>query len=272
MTPIKNPVLKYYGSKFRLAKWIISHFPPHEHYVEPFGGGASILLLKPPSKIETYNDADADVVNFFRTLRKMPYRLSRQIEMTPWARDEYIACVQAKGRRNQLERARQLYFKLWMSRHAGTRGDAASWRRAKAKRSLIYDIKPAVLIQVARRLRHVQIENRDAMQLIGEMDSRDTLHYIDPPYLASTRTDKNRYAVELNQDGQHRELARVLYRLKGSIVLSGYACDLYVDLFESKGWTRVDTNALANGSVRRIESVWLSPATVKRLAKMPPTE
>lgn len=267
MTPIKGPILKYYGSKFRLAQWIISHFPPHDHYVEPFGGGASILLLKPPSSIETYNDMDQDVVNFFRTLRRVPARLSRQLELTPWARDEYLDCLQPNRRGTQIEQARRLYFKLWMSRHSGTKGDAgsSSWRRNKTKRSVARDIRLPGLLDAAKRLRLVQIENRDALQLMGEMDSPTTLHYVDPPYLAATRTNKVRYAVEMNQDDQHRALADCLRGLKGSVFLSGYACELYVDLFERRGWTRIDRATRANGSVLRIESLWLSPITTKKL-------
>lgn len=87
----RRPVLRYFGSKWRLAPWIISHFPKHHGYVEPFGGGCNLLLRKPPSKVEVYNDLDGDVVNFFRVLREKMPELLRAIELTPYSRQEMLA-------------------------------------------------------------------------------------------------------------------------------------------------------------------------------------
>ena len=263
MTKLSNPVLKYYGGKFRLAEWILKFFPAHEHYVEPFGGGASILLQKEPSTVETYNDADGNVVNFFRVLRESPDELLRQIELTPWSRDEFVACLQDCTRK--IENARRLYFRLWMSINGGTMSISSNWRRNKHKSSPASGIRPQILRAAAARLRTVQIENRDALQLIGEMDSPSTLFYLDPPYPAKTRTDKNRYAIELNTDEQHRQLAAVLHQIKGFSVVSGYACELYEELFERRNWRRVDKQTLANGGIKRVESLWLSPRTVEAI-------
>jgi DNA adenine methylase len=263
MTEITNPALKYYGGKFRLSEWIIRHFPAHESYVEPFGGGASVLLRKPPSALETYNDADGDVVNFFEALRELPEELLRQIFLTPWARDEFVTCLQGCSAR--IERARRLYFRLWMSRHGGTTAIPSNWRRNKNKRSPATDVRMDLLRSVAERLRRVQIENRDALQLIAEMDAPETLFYVDPPYPAATRTDKKRYAVELNTDEQHRQLADILRQVSGFVVLSGYISELYVELFELRGWKRVDKLTNANGGTRRVESLWLSPRTASAL-------
>ncbi len=264
MEQISNPVLKYYGSKFRIAKWVIEHFPKHKHYVEPFGGGASVLLQKPLSPIETYNDLDADVVNFFRVLRAMPDKVVRQIELTPWARDEFKTCLE--NTKKKIESARRLYFRLWMSHHAGTHCEkSSSFRRRKERRPPAVDVRLPILYATAKRLRLVQIENRDALKLITEMDSPDTLFYLDPPYPANTRTDKKRYALELNQEEQHRQLANIILQLKGLVVLSGYRCELYEELFERRGWQRVDKTTMVNGGASRIESLWLSPKTNKAL-------
>jgi DNA adenine methylase len=270
---ITNPILKYYGGKFRLGRWIISHFPVHEHYVEPFGGGGSVLMQKPPSRVETYNDADGDVCNFFRVLRDRPDDLINRIRLTPWSRDEYEACLrnfetsldQSRAARLSfpdvdLENARRLYVRLWMSRHAGTLSTASAWRRNKDRRSPASDIRPASLYDAAKRLLPVQIENRDALQLMSEMDSPATLFYLDPPYVTGTRTNKKRYAYELDDAG-HTAIARVARKVKGFVVLSGYACELYKALYEDHGWRRIDIVAMANGGVKRTESLWLSPRT-----------
>ncbi len=265
---LKNPVLKYYGSKFRLAKWILKHFPSHVHYVEAFGGGGSILFQKEISLIETYNDLDGDVCNFFQVLRERPDELIRQIRLTPWARNEYEKCmVNVTGAAVDdisLENARRLYVRLWMSRHAGTLATAAAWRRNFNKRSPALDLRPYIIYDAARRLGLVQIENRDAFKLIKECDSPATLFYLDPPYVKATRSDKNRYACEMD-DEKHRELAEIASGLKGCVVLSGYPSDLYREIYENRGWVRIDTDAMANGGVKRVESLWLNKETVLAL-------
>jgi DNA adenine methylase len=260
---ITNPVLKYYGSKFRLARWIIEHFPVHEHYVEPFGGGGSVLFQKPPSPVETYNDLDGEVCNFFRILRERPDELVRAIKLTPWARAEYLTCCEPAE--DPLERARRLYFRLWMSRHAGTISTATAFRRNKSRRSPAADVRPQVMYEASKRLASIQIENRDAFKLIGEMDADDTLFYLDPPYVTETRSDKKRYAHELT-DELHHLLATVVKKVKGFVILSGYACRMYKQLYELDGWHRIDTETLTNGCTKRTESLWLSPRTAGALA------
>ncbi len=259
---LTNPLLKYYGGKFRLARWIISHFPRHEHYVEPFGGGGAVLFQKPESKVETYNDLDGDVCNFFRVLRERPDELIRAIRLTPWARDEYaICCTPAE---DPLENARRLYFRLWMSRHAGTLSTPSAFRRNKDRFSPATNIKPAVIYEAAKRLSRIQIENRDAAKLITEMDAPETLFYVDPPYVPETRSDKKRYAFEID-DEDHRLLAKVVSSVKGFVVMSGYACGLYKEIYEDNGWQRFDVEALANGGVKKTESLWLSPRTAEAI-------
>ncbi len=260
---IKSPALKYYGGKFRLANWIIQFFPKHIHYVEPFGGGASVLLQKEPSLLETYNDLDNNVVNFFRVLRHDAAELVRLIRLTPWARAEYESCLENSGK--PIEDARRFFVRLWMSLHAGTRTSKTAWRRGKGFKSPMKYLKPENLYTVAERLWNVQIENRDALKLIAEMDSPTTLFYLDPPYPGSTRSDKNRYTHELT-DTNHRQLAELILQLKANVVLSGYQCQLYKELFEDNGWQRIDKSTLANGGIRRIESLWLSPNTSKTFA------
>ncbi len=112
---ITNPVLRYYGSKFTLANWIISFFPDHRHYVEPFGGAANVLLVKDPSKLETYNDLNDSIVNFFKVLRNQPKQLIRLLQLTPWARTEFRQCLEDRPGESPLEAARRLFFRLWMS-------------------------------------------------------------------------------------------------------------------------------------------------------------
>ncbi len=254
---IQSPVLKYYGSKFRLASWIISHFPKHRHYVEPFGGAANVLLLKGPAHLETYNDLNSDLVTFFRVLRDRPQQLIRALRLTPWSRQEFAVCCSSDGKIDDLERARRLYFRLWMSIEGGIA--KGSFRRHKnGNRSVTKDLRFGTLYRAARRLQRVVIEQRDALALMNEMDSKDTLFYLDPPYVASTRTARSIYSHEMNDDA-HRQFLATVKALKGLVVISGYPSPLYTNNLESCGWHRVDKRAIVNSGGSRIESLWLSP-------------
>lgn len=263
---VPHPVLKYYGSKFRIADWIISHFPQHRHYVEPFGGAANVLLVKEPSRLETYNDLDKGLVNFFRVLRQRPDDLIRVINLTPWSRSEYEFCLFEPDSQDPIENARRLYFRLWMCFQGTLKAHKGNFRRHKSgKRSVVSDVKTEDLIAASKRLRLVQIENRDAFKLMSEFDSPDSLFYLDPPYVFSTRTTKKAYSFEMTDD-KHREFAELICGLKGFVVLSGYPSGLYEGLFDQNGWRRVEKETMTTGHTKRTECLWLSPRTAAALA------
>lgn len=262
---IKHPVLKYYGSKFRLAQWVIKHFPAHRHYVEPFGGAANVLLAKEPAKLETYNDLNNSLVNFFRVLRDQPEELIEKVKLTPYARSEFEYCMDEKPANDPIEMARRLFVHLWLSYNSMFVSTKGNWRRHKnGHRSVTKDINPTNLFEASKRFLSVQIENRDAFKLMVEMDSPDTLFYLDPPYVSSTRVQQKSYSHEFTND-DHREFAEILYKLKGFVVLSGYPSEIYKELFEAKGWRRVDKESLTMGKTKRVECIWLSPRTSETL-------
>jgi DNA adenine methylase len=267
---IKRPALRYYGGKWKLAPWIISHFPAHKNYVEPCGGAASVLLQKPRSPLETYNDLDGNVVNFFRVLRDRPEELIRKIRLTPWARAEYELSLQPCE--DETEKARRFFMSAWMSFNGGT-GDNPrlfGWRHTKDSRLRLpaaFDIINNDLEQVSSRLAGVQIEQRDFVTIIEVYDNDEALIYIDPPYVASERTNnKDWYACEWT-DTDHQTAAALLRSALGYVIVSGYACPLYTELYEAHGWTRYDKEAQTNGGGKRIESIWLSPRTVEAVGK-----
>lgn len=270
----KRPALRYYGGKFKLAPWIISHFPKHLNYVEPCGGAASVLLQKPRSPLETYNDLDGNVVNFFRVLRDQPDELIRKIRLTPWAREEYEDCLQPCD--EPIEKARRFFVSLWMSMHGGLHEKTSkAWRvsntcvfadgavRLALGRTYMENTENE-LSTIAARLLHVQFENRDAQDVITKYDNADALIYFDPPYVTETRAQGDIYRLETDNDF-HIEAAALLRQCAGYVVISGYACTLYTDLYESHGWQRVDKEAQTNSGGKRIESLWLSPRTWRAL-------
>ena len=269
---VKKLVLKYYGSKFRLAPWIISFFPAHRHYVEPFAGGAAVLLVKEPSRLETINDLNNEIVNFFRVLRTRPQELVRQLQLTPWARAEFEYCLEEIEVENPVERARRFFYRIWFNLQGSYSTQKANFRRHnKGFKVITKGVDENNLLEASKRLQSVVIENRDAFKLTREMDSEDTLFYLDPPYVFSTRSTSKAYSHEMS-DENHREFAELLYSVKGFVVLSGYPSAIYEELFESKGWLRFDKDAWTMRGTRKTESVWINPQAAKALNLLPLVE
>jgi DNA adenine methylase len=263
--PINRPALRYYGGKWKIAPWVISHFPAHINYVEPCGGAASVLLQKPVSPLETFNDIDGRVVNFFRVLRECPDELIRQIRLTPWSRAEFEGARQAAA--DPVEMARRWFVLCWQS----ISKPGGSWRvmydySARSRSAPMDGVEIDHLYQVAERLKLVQVECRDALQVIELYDGPEALIYFDPPYLKSTRASSNKYAHEVD-DAFHREAAALLRVAKGYVVVSGYASPLYAEIYEAYGWVRRDSRSVATNGSKRVESVWLSPRTWQALSK-----
>lgn len=268
MAPTR-PVLRYHGGKFRLAPWILQFFPPHEVYVEPFGGAASVLLQKPRAHAEVYNDIAGEIVNVFRVLRDPAQagRLASMMELTPFARTEFELSYQPSD--DPVEQARRTIARSFMGHGGGAvyTKHATGFRtgvRGSRNQSAATDLVswPAEVPAFVERLRGVSIESRDALYLMARTDGPGTLFYVDPPYPHSTRGNargvRQKYAQELTDD-DHRRLAGVLQDLQGMVVLSGYPCELYDrELFS--GWERHECAALADGGRKRMEVVWLNPA------------
>jgi DNA adenine methylase len=273
---VTRPAFRYYGGKWKLAPWIISKFPRHQHYVEPCGGAASVLLQKPLSPIETYNDLNGDVVKFFRVLRTRPEELCHAIRWTPWARAEIDATRTDEVPADDLECARRWWVYHMMSVNAAPghmreggwdqfRRDSQHIRNTidnRAREDMIRN-----LFAVAERLRQTQIESRPMNQLMMELDGRGTLFYVDPPYVSETRSHgSGMYGVEW-VDSDHSEFIEIVQNLQGFCVISGYACELYEPL-ERAGWQREDKVAVNNSGDKRTESLWLCPRTVEASSGM----
>ncbi len=263
---ISRPALRYYGGKWRLAPWILSFFPPHKQYIEPCGGAASVLLQKAPAPLETYNDLDGRVVNFFRVLREHPEELLQRIRLTPWARAEFEYSREISA--DPIEDARRFWVVCWQS----ISKPGGSWRaqydyQARPRSPAMDGIEITHLYQLAERFKRVQIEHRDALDVIRLYgQGRDTLVYFDPPYVRATRTNQKYYRFDADDDF-HVRAAELLRELPGFVVVSGYRSDLYARLYEAHGWRRVDSASVATNGAKRRESVWLSPRTVGNLSR-----
>lgn len=276
MTAPSSPVIRYHGGKFRLASWVIKHFPPHRIYCEPFGGAAGVLMQKPRAYSEIYNDLDDELTNLFRVMQDAGLRqqLVDLLVLTPYARREFELAWEPAA--DPLERARRLIIRAQMGFGSagatkGTTGFRIDTKREYETAQHVWAQYPANLAAVGLRLTGVLIENRPAIEILSGHDTPETLFYVDPPYVHETRcriTGKGSarsYRHEMDE-ADHQELLEALQAVRGMVVISGYPHPLYDDTL--RGWERRETKARISGgrgTATRDEVLWLNPACVAAL-------
>lgn len=268
---IKRPVLRYHGGKFRLSPWIRSFFPPHQVYVEPFGGAGSVLLTKAPAYAEVYNDLDGEVVNFFQVLRdpEQRARLCELVALTPFAREEFEHAYDETA--DPVERARHLAIRAGMGYGSSGGTKTNTGFRIDSGRRWSTDFAqwqkyPAAIAAVGERLAGVLIECRPATSVLMQHDGPNTLAYVDPPYLFSEREAHSgmargeKYYRHEMTDWQHMDLLACLKNLTGMVILSGFHSPMYAQ--ELSGWSEYSVNSRGNarrGTKINREVVWLNP-------------
>ncbi|MBR3975306.1 MAG: DNA adenine methylase [Clostridia bacterium] len=250
-----NAILKYPGAKWRIAEWIISHFPEHKVYLEPYFGSGAVFFKKEPCYIETVNDINGDIVNLFRVCRDFPEELAKLINLTPFSRDEFIDCYERSE--DPIEQARRTIVRYHQS--FGTcNSSKKSWRNVQQyggpRCATMWNNLPEKVIKVCSRIKNAQIENTDALTLIKRYDNENTLIYCDPPYLQSLRK-RNMYKHEMS-DIDHLELITTLKSSSSKIILSGYENDLY-DCY-LRDWNKDSIETTAQLGKKRTETIWMN--------------
>lgn len=275
----------YFGGKQAMVKHLLPLLPPHEVYVEVFGGAGSLLFAKPAAALEVFNDIDSGLVNFFRVLRNRAdcAELQRQLDLTPYAREEYeFARLHWQDTADDIERARRWFIAVRQafSGHFGRSG----WKRSNTPDGHAVRSYRAGIDQFGEfcaRLRYVQIENEPFERSIHAYDAPDVLFYCDPPYVPETRRDGG-YRHEMTID-QHRQLLELVKNCRGMIVLSGYHCPLYDEMLTD--WECLEVEVYAQSAAKthatglkgrgamqaqtRTECIWIKPNTIKASAPDP---
>jgi DNA adenine methylase len=255
----------WYGGKFSHLGWLLPLLPKCHHFCEPYAGSAAVLLNRRPSPVETYNDLDGEVVNFFRTLRDEKDSLIQAIGLTPFSREEFALACKLDPNASALERARRFYVRARQVR-TGLAQTATLGRWANCKNTSRAGMSGVIsrwlgaiedLPLITERLLRVQIENRPALQTIRLYDSPGTLFYCDPPYVHGTRGDSKAYGHEMT-DSQHIELAKTLNSAHGMVAISNYPCDLMDRLYPAPKWHKTTCAAKTNHATKgkRIEVLW----------------
>ena len=258
-------VLKYPGSKWSTAEWIISHFPEHHTYLEPYAGSMAVLFTKKPSAIETVNDLDWDVCNLFHCIQKDSEKLAALVSMVPYARSEYddtfkINIDDLMCKVDPFRKAARFLIQCWQGHGFRTNGYKVGWKNDVQGREAAYAVRnwyrlPGWILEITDRLKQVQIENRPALEVIKRHRYPKVLIYADPPYLLKTRTAKQ-YKHEMTEEN-HIELLETLLKHPGPVILSGYQSELYDEML--KGWHKETTKGRAEyyGQDRR-ETIWMN--------------
>lgn len=252
-------VIKYPGSKWSMAEWIINHFPEHHSYLEPFCGNCAVLFNKPRSHIETINDLDGAVANLFECIRKDPERLAHDIYFTPYSRQIYERAFEATIPDDPFEWAVQFCIRLNQGHGFRTNGERVGWKNDVVGRERAYAAKdwctlPERIVEAAERLRGVQIEHMDAVELIKRFNHSNVLIYADPPYMLQTRHGKQ-YRCEMD-DQQHERLLDALEAHTGPVILSGYDSPLYAKRLRK--WHREERTAYSQIASRKTEVIWMN--------------
>ena len=262
-----NAILKYPGAKWRIADWIIENMPTHHSYVEPFFGSGAVFFNKPQSNIETINDLDGEVVNFFEVIRDMPEELAAKIHMTPYARAVYEGVYEQPHITtiSKLDRALRFCIKINMS-HGFRCNSKVGWKNDIQGREAAYALKswnkiPDLIMKAAARLKEAQIEQWPAIEVIKRFNDPKCLIYCDPPYLLRTRKGKQ-YNIEMS-DKEHEELLQLLLESKSKVIISGYESDLYNDAL--KNWRKKTTYSLTQSLRKAKEVIWMNYDCDKQL-------
>lgn len=256
----------WYGGKYSHLDFILPHLPEDAtHFCDVFGGSAAIIINRKPSLIETYNDIDSELVNFFEVLRNDGEEIIKAISLTPFSREELLLACKPEENLSKIERARRFYVRARQTR-TGLAQTSSEGRWAHCVLTSRAGMAGAVsrwlgaiegLPEIVQRLQRIQIENSPALEIIERYDTIDTLFYLDPPYVHESRTDTKAYGYEMS-DLDHFELASVLNQIKGRAVISGYRTKFYDEIY--KNWIRIDSEEKTINSSKgvRIESLWLN--------------
>lgn len=278
---MKNALIHYHGGKFKLADWIISHFPPHQLYVEPFGGAASVLLRKPVCMTEVYNDLDDRLFRVFNTIRNYPGDLAAALSMTLFSKKDLHVCYTADDydQIDDVEFARRFIVmghlaisSTSMNELTGFRTQVNSSIRSAptgsgdyCSQAYTFSKLPAAVFEIRDRLARVIIENCDYRSLMDRFDRPGVLWYFDPPYLPETRgksSNKRGYRHTMTLE-QHVELLDIIRRLKGFVVISGYDNEIYNEHLAK--WNKLTKQTICDSRAKRIECLWMNYTLQQKL-------
>jgi len=216
----KISAINYFGGKYQWLEQLYHFFPDHTHFVDLFCGSMSVTLNKKPSSLDTANDLDGSVINFFRVLRERPDELFYQLDLTPISRQEYKDCFPIYSD-DPIEWARRFFVRCRMSfqgsglkEYTGFNACVNTTERGLSKNVSKYLSAVERLPGIVERLKNVQIEQLDYRECLKKYDRSGTFFYVDPPYELRKRNYKKWYVEEFETDNDHIDLRDSLTGIK----------------------------------------------------------
>ncbi len=275
----KAPIRWYGGKSSQTLKIVpLLESVPHKRYIEPFGGSAAILLAKTPVSSETYNDLNSGLYSLFTVLSddKLFKSFMKKIRALPYSYQMWHEADEKQGNDDVVMRA--VYFFILLRQGFGGQADGWGYGVSKGETNNYW---PAVsrLSSVHKRLKYVQVDNRDFRLLLRTHDNPDALFYLDPPYVMDTRKGGTRYTHEMTND-DHQQLVDLLLSGSSHYVLSGYEHDLYAPLVRN-GWHVIrwetvswgaNARAVSEARGKRTECLYIAPATWQAICKVTPQQ
>ena len=263
MTKNKILAFNYFGGKYQFIQELIPLFPVHEHYVEVMSGSAALVLNKEASKMDTMNDINYDVINFFKVLRDHSDELIRRLSLTPVSRHEYYSSWPMNDSEDHIENARRFFIRCRMSfqgsgitKSTGFNACVTSHQQGVSKNVAKFYNSIDKLPEVINRLQSIQIESLPYQSIIEKYDRPGTFFYVDPPYELRTRNYKKWYVNEF-QDKDHNELSEILKSCKAKVMISGYDSDMYQTLYSDWNFIKLKPKSHSmKGSKIWQECIW----------------
>lgn len=226
----------YLGGKYSVLPWLLPMLPECYHFVDVFGGSGVVILNRKPSPIDTYNDINRGVVNFFRVLKESPQELIARLELTPHSRFEYNEAWDNENLSN-VERAEKFFIRTQQSIFAaGAQSQLKGWASSLKESRVSISEKTHKWIravpklwEIAERFKHIQIEEKDFRFMLRKYDSEGTLFYLDSPYDQTFRSETKYQHEMIEQD--FVDMRDLCLQSRGKVAVSGYGSDFMKELF-----------------------------------------
>ena len=259
------------GGKFYLADKIISLMPPHLTYCEPYAGGLQVLLKKPYEGInEVVNDKHGWLMRFWEVMaddEKFEHFV-RMVNGSPFSEDVFNNCLGVIESNDILQihpvDAAYNFFIVARKSRQGLMKDFATISKNRVRRGMNEQVSAWLtavegLPEVHERMKRVVVLNREATDVIRQMDATTSLFYLDPPYMKETRSAKNTYEFEMTHE-QHEQLLIQLSQIKGKFILSGYWSELYDSYAKRFNWSCENIllpNNSSSSSIKELKKEYL---------------